>query len=231
MSQNGDLYKPNQELLNRRDRDLTMKNGLLLIGGRTTKNNTDEQENGEEEEPSVLQASPEERVIRVFGPVDHTMSFTIWCALEAFATDNQDEEITLLINSLGGSAHDMFAIADAMGLCPAPIRTIGTGIVASAATLIVASGTPGRRFLTNSCMVMTHDLQWGYYTNLSELQTVAEAGKKMESRYHKMMARRCGKTLKEIRPHLEGQGNWMEAREAIKKVGVADSILPKRELW
>jgi ATP-dependent Clp protease protease subunit len=158
------------------------------------------------------------------------MSFTIWCALEELSKQDPDKEITLVINSLGGRVHDMFAIADAMLLCPTPIRTIGTGIIASAATLIIAAGTPGRRFLTSACMVMTHDLQWGYYTSLSELSSVADAGKKMQTRYHKMMSQFSGRPVREIKELLSGQGNWFGAREAIRKLGLADHILSKREL-
>jgi ATP-dependent protease ClpP protease subunit len=74
-------------------------------------------------------------------------------------------------------------------------------------------------------MVMTHDLQWGHYTSLSELQTMADAGRKMEQRYHQMMARYADRPVKDIKQYLQGHGNWMTATEAIRKIGLADRIL------
>ena len=181
-------------------------------------------EDEKEEEPSVV-IDTELRLINLFGPVNPKMSFVVWMALQNLLKDSTDEEITLILNSMGGHVHDMFSIVDAMRICQAPIKIIGTGIIASAATLILAAGTKGKRYLTSNCMVMTHDLSWGYYTNLTELQQVATVGKDIEARYHKLMSKFTGRKLSDIKPYLIGQGNWFFPKEAITKIGLADHII------
>lgn len=168
----------------------------------------------------------DDRIIKLFGRVNHGLSFAVWMGLEHLSA-RSDEEITLVINSQGGTVYDMFSIVDAMALCPCDIRTVGTGVIASAATLILAAGTPGRRYLTPNCMVMTHELQWGYPAGLGEVLTIAEVAKKMEARYHSLMAKYCSKSVSEIEPYLTGHGNWMFAKEAIKKIGIADKLMTK----
>jgi ATP-dependent Clp protease protease subunit len=190
----------------------------------------DEEESEDEDEdceddPEV-NVDEDDRVMKLFGRVNCEMSFAIWMALDHLSSQSEDE-ITLVLRSMGGNAHDMFAIVDAMELCPCPIRTVGTGLIASAATLIVSAGTPGRRFLTNNCVVMAHDLQWGYPAGLNELNTITAAGNKIETRYHHLMAKYGNKPVGEIRPYLIGHGNWMFARDAIAKLGIADKILTK----
>lgn len=207
---------------------LSMKNSLLKSEERTIENDTDEEEN-EEESDARIDIDEEHRCIYVYGEIDHNTSLGITLALDMLNKES-DEEITIVINSGGGSAHDMFAIVDRMLLSKSPIKTIGTGIVASAATLVMAAGTPGRRFLTKHCMVMTHELHWGSFASLQAVKDVLHTGYRMQEKYIKLMSKFGGHTPEEIKEYLVGKDYWMDAAEAIKKVGIADKIATQRDL-
>lgn len=196
-----------------------------IIGNSTNEQETD----SEDESHNKIDIDEDQRRIYLFGDIDLQASFAIALAIDHLNRQNK-EEITVVINSGGGSCHDMFAIVDCMMLSKAPIKTIGTGIIASAATLIIAAGAPGRRFLTKNCMVMTHELQWGHFTSLESLKDILHTGYTMEDKYTKLMSKFCNRTVSEIKKYIVGKDHWMDAQQAIENLGLADKIATKKDI-
>lgn len=121
--------------------------------------------------------------------------------------------------------HDMFSIVDSINGSVSPIYTVGTGLIASAATVIMAAGEKGHRYLTPNCTVMVHQLSWSVASNLAEMQLVIKEGERLQERYIKAMSKFTGKSIKSLNKYMNGSDYWMDADEAIQKVGIADHIL------
>jgi ATP-dependent Clp protease protease subunit len=175
----------------------------------------------------LLEMAREDRTVEIFGPICQPMSFYVWNSLRELEQEDPKEEITVIINSGGGIMHDMFAIVDAMQLCKCPIRTVGTGCIASAATCVVAAGTPGRRFLTPNCSVMIHEASFGIESNLSDVKSELKEVERLQKSYLKIICKTTGKTESQIKEFMDGKNYWMSARDAIKKLGIADKILKR----
>ena len=150
-----------------------------------------------------------------------------WLAYENI-DPRPDRVLTLYINSQGGDLYEAFGLIDMMKNSQVPIRTIGYGSVMSAAFLIVASGTPGERYITKNCGIMCHQMsateEMGKYHDI-------KATRRETDRLNKAMY----DTLKEI-TGLDGRiiktrllpahDVYMTAAEMID-FGAADHILEK----
>jgi ATP-dependent Clp protease protease subunit len=138
--------------------------------------------------------------------------------------------IKLVINSPGGYDDMMLQLYDTLVLCPAPIVTIGTGMVCSAASLILVSGD--KRYATPNCMFMTHKGRAHLSGDDDEIQAQAELNKKLSQRYWKLLGRHTKHSAQWWYDRSKGEGElWLDADDMIKR-GVIDGIIPsaRREL-
>ena len=163
------------------------------------------------------------RIIKLFGEINEEMAFAVWSALRFFEGQSRGP-IVIVINSAGGNVVDMFAIIDAIASSSCPIATIGTGIVASAATGILVSGTPGNRYLTPHCSVMLHEMSMGDYGKLTDLQAAMAEGRRKQRMYEDHMISSTGIPLEILRKHMAGPDKWMSATTAVR-LRLADQIL------
>lgn len=133
------------------------------------------------------------------------------------------EQITLIINSPGGSVHSAFHLIDAMMMSEIPVVTIGKGLVASCGVLTIMAGD--RRLLTHNTSVMSHQYAWGSKGKEHELHAMIKefdmAGKRMENHYKKCTK----KSITYIRKHLlHPTDEWLTPEECVKH-GIVDEIL------
>jgi len=146
-----------------------------------------------------------------------------WILRNNFST-SQQEKLTLIINSGGGSVTDAFALIDAMKGSGIPIHTIGLGEISSAALMIFMAGERGHRILTPNTAILSHQYSWGKWGKEHELVTANKAfdltSKMIIAHYMKC----TGMTEKKVRELLLPPHDvWLSAREA-KKYGICDSI-------
>ena len=139
----------------------------------------------------------------LFGEVnDDSAQNAISWILEANYSDEPPEDLTMLINSEGGSLSAAFAIIDIMRGSSIPIRTIGLGQIASAGLLIFMSGHKGSRILTNNTSVMSHQYHWGAVGKNHELVAIRKEQDLTQERLVKHIKKCTGLSEKQINKDL-----------------------------
>ena len=132
--------------------------------------------------------------------------------------------LQIIINSGGGDLNAAFAVIDIMRGSPIPIRTVGLGLIASAAFAIFIAGAKGHRTLTPNTSIMSHQYTWGAYGKEHELFSTV---KEYELTTERMLAhyKKCtGLNEKQIREYLLPPNDvWLSGKEA-KKLGICDNV-------
>jgi ATP-dependent Clp protease protease subunit len=137
------------------------------------------------------------------------------------------EPIKLYVSTYGGSADEMFGIYDVVNYCKkfCDIETIGLGKVMSAGTLMLASGTKGKRKLGRHCRVMIHAVNGGQVGDIHNLQNELEQTVSLQDSYIQALSHETNMTKKQIQTLINRKVNvYLTAEEAIEK-GLADEIL------
>ena len=134
------------------------------------------------------------------------------------------KELTLIINSPGGSVHAAFALIDTMKGSAIPVKTVGLGLIASCGVLTFMAGTKGKRILTPNTSILSHQYSWG--SSGKEHELFARV-REFELSTERMLAhyKKCtGMSEKKIREILlPPEDKWLSAKEAVK-YGIADRI-------
>lgn len=166
----------------------------------------------------------------VFGEVStETMKDAITFVLKANKLFKQDE-ISLLINSVGGNCTDGFALIDMMSLSRLPIRTISAGEITSMGVLIAAAGHKGRRVMTRNCEIMAHQFSWSSEGKYHELISQTKAQQNLAYRFVEHFKRHTTMTEAQIKDVLFGTTDrWLTPQEC-KKFGIIDHIIDELPL-
>ena len=197
---------------------------------------TNEEENKQkEEQPNLAEAllgpQKEIRTIALFGDVDEEKAGDLCMGL-LMLTDLADKEapydpITFYISSYGGSADEMFSIYDMMTITKTKceIHTIGLGKIMSAATLLLASGTKGKRKIGRHCRVMIHAVAAGSAGELHNIENEVKTIKHIQELYIKALSKETNMTSRTIQKLLDRKVNvYLTAEEAVE-YGIADEII------
>jgi len=176
--------------------------------------------------------SPEARSIMFVGEVTEDRAADLISALLVLAqTKEKDAEraepIKLYVSTYGGSADEMFGIYDVINFCKkfCDIETIGLGKVMSAGTLMMASGTKGKRKIGKHCRVMIHAVNGGQVGDIFNLQNELEQTVSLQDSYIQAMSHETNMTKRQIQTLINRKVNvYLTAEEAIEK-GLADEIL------
>jgi len=140
------------------------------------------------------------------------------------ASEDAPKELTIVINSKGGSLHDAFALVDIMMGSRIPIRTIGLGQIASAGLLIFMSGTRGMRSLTPNTSILSHQWAWGAMGKQHELVAATREWDLTQRRIMKHYKKCTGLPEIKIKKLLMAPADqWLDADEALK-LGLCDRI-------
>jgi ATP-dependent Clp protease protease subunit len=179
-----------------------------------------------------LHQIPEQRSIMLVGEVNEEKAADLISALLVLSQqkpDDQDrgEDIKIYVSTYGGSADEMFGIYDIMTYCKkfCDIETIGLGKVMSAGTLILASGTKGKRKLGKHCRVMIHSVNGGSIGELHSLENEMEQMKALQDNYIQALSSETDMTKRQIQSLINRKINvYLSASEAVEK-GLADEVL------
>lgn len=170
-----------------------------------------------------------DRVIVIENEVNTDMASSVVAQLLLLEKQDPDAEITLYINSPGGSVMDGLAIADTMEFISCPIRTVGMGLQASMGSFLLASGTPGRRHMLRRSQIMIHRLSSGvqgdYHSMESNWKHIESLHQMLTEEYARMSQGK--KTVDEFE-ELMRYDNWLTAEEAIE-YGIIDSVITSRK--
>ena len=162
------------------------------------------------------------RFVLLTGEIDDVLSNTIVAELLYLDSLNH-EDISLYINSPGGSVTAGMAIYDTMNFIKSSVCTICLGIAASMAAFLLASGQKGKRYILPNSEVMIHQPLGGAQGQASEIKIAAEHILKTKHKLNHLLAKNTGKSLKQIEKDTE-RDNFMEAKEAVQ-YGIVDQIL------
>ena len=166
-----------------------------------------------------------DRIVFVVGEITNQLATIVVAQLLYLEKENPKEEIQLYISSPGGSVDAGFAILDTMRYIQAPVVTIGLGGVASFASILLAAGEKGKRYLLPHTKVMIHQpwLTGLGRVDVTELEITADMMKKIKVELTQLLADLTGKPYKQVEKDVE-RDFWMNAEEAVK-YGLADKVL------
>ena len=171
----------------------------------------------------------EERIIFLGVQIDDASANDVMAQLLTLESTDPDREIIMYINSPGGSFTSMTAIYDTMQFVRPHIQTVCLGQAASAAAVLLAAGTPGRRLaLPNSRILIHQPATEGVYGQVSDLEIQAAEIGRMRSALEEILSRHSNKTPEEVRKDID-RDKILTAAEA-KDYGLIDEVLNYRKL-
>jgi ATP-dependent Clp protease protease subunit len=171
----------------------------------------------------------EERIIFLGVQVDDASANDIMAQLLCLESDDPDRDITIYINSPGGSFTSLMAIYDTMQYVRADIQTVCLGQAASAAAVLLAAGTPGKRLALPNARVLIHQpATEGVYGQVSDLAIQAAEIQRMRRLLETTLAHHTGRDADQVKTDIE-RDKILTAEEA-KTYGIIDQVLPYRKL-
>ncbi|CAN7500104.1 MAG: ATP-dependent Clp endopeptidase proteolytic subunit ClpP [Pseudomonadota bacterium] len=167
-----------------------------------------------------------ERVIFMVGPVNDQMANLIVAQLLFLESENPDKDISLYINSPGGSVSAGLAIFDTMQFIKPDVSTLCTGMAASMGAFLLAAGAKGKRFSLPNSRIMIHQPSGGSQGMASDIEIQAKEILYLRHRLNSIMAERTGQTVEQIAKDTD-RDRFMSAEEAVE-YGLIDKMLSNR---
>jgi ATP-dependent Clp protease, protease subunit len=169
----------------------------------------------------------EDRIIFLGVQIDDASANDVMAQLLTLESLDPDRDISMYINSPGGSFTAMTAIYDTMQFVRPEIQTVCLGQAASAAAVLLAGGTPGKRFALPNARVLIHQPSTEGGGQGSDIEIQAREILRMRALLEEIIAKHSGKTAAEIRRDIE-RDKILSAAEA-KAYGLVDDIIPSRK--
>ncbi|MFQ6608029.1 MAG: ATP-dependent Clp endopeptidase proteolytic subunit ClpP [Fidelibacterota bacterium] len=167
-----------------------------------------------------------ERIVFLGNPIDDTVASLVIAQLLFLEAESADKDISLYINSPGGSVTAGLGIYDTMNYIKPDISTICMGQAASMAAVLLAAGTKGKRGALPNARMMIHQPWGGTQGDASDIAIQAEQIVALKKRLNKIMSDQTGQSLKKIEKDAD-RDFYMNVQEA-KTYGLIDNILEKR---
>lgn len=167
-----------------------------------------------------------ERVVFLVGPVNEMTANVIVAQLLFLESENPDKEISLYINSPGGSVSAGLAIYDTMQFVKPDISTLCTGQAASMGSLLLAAGAKGKRYCLPNSRVMIHQPMGGFQGQASDIEIHAKEILYLRQRLNEILASHTGQSMKVIEKDTD-RDNFMSADQAVS-YGIVDKVLVNR---
>lgn len=165
----------------------------------------------------------QDRIIYLDGAVNAVSSSIIVSEL-LYLANQSEEDITMYIDSPGGSVTSGLSIYDAMQTIVPDVKTVGVGLCASMGAFLLSAGTKGKRFCLPSARIMVHMVSSGTEGTVVDQEISLENAKALNDYLYERMGIHCGKDAKTLKENTL-RDKWMSAEEAIK-FGLADKVMP-----
>jgi ATP-dependent Clp protease, protease subunit len=172
----------------------------------------------------------EERIIFLGAPIDDVVANDVMAQLIVLESTDPDRDIQIYINSPGGSFTALTAIYDTMVYVRPEIQTICMGQAASAAAVILAAGTKGKRFALTNSRILIHQPSGGTEgaMQISDLEIQANEILRMRLLEEEILARHTGQPIEKVRTDIE-RDTILTAEQA-KEYGIVDEVITSRKL-
>lgn len=170
-----------------------------------------------------------DRIIFLAEDVNPTSASLVVAQLLFLESEDPDREISLYINSPGGSITDGMAIVDTINYIKCPVSTICVGMAASMGAVLLACGEKGKRYATPNAEILIHQPLiggGGLSGQTTEIKIHADHMVRTREKLNKILSEKTGQSLETIEKDTE-RDNYMTAEEALK-YGLIDGIMDKR---
>ncbi|XEO94462.1 ATP-dependent Clp endopeptidase proteolytic subunit ClpP [Latilactobacillus sakei] len=164
-----------------------------------------------------------DRIIMLSGEVNDQMANTIIAQLLFLDAQDSDKDISIYINSPGGSVTAGLAIMDTMNFIKSDVQTIAMGMAASMSSVLLSAGTKGKRFALPNSTVLIHQPLGGAQGQQTEIEIAAREILKTRKRLNQILADNSGQTFEKLQADTD-RDNYMTAQEA-KDYGLIDDIM------
>ncbi len=164
------------------------------------------------------------RIIFISGEIDDTLSNLVVAQL-LYLDSLSHEDISLYINSPGGSVTSGLAIYDTMNFIKSDVSTIGYGICASMAAVLLSSGTKGKRYILPNADVMIHQVLGRSEGQASDVKIATDRILNLKNRLNNILSKNTNKHIKTIEKDTD-RDNYLNAEDALK-YGIVDKIIKK----
>jgi len=170
-----------------------------------------------------------ENIIFIPTAIDDTVANLVCAQLIHLESENPDKDINIYINSPGGDITALFAIYDTMQFIKNDIATICLGQAASAAAVLLAAGTKGKRLALPHARVLLHQ-PWGQvgYGQVTDLELAAKEILRMRDLLEHILAEHTGQTIEKI--HTDTDRDFVMSAEEAKEYGIIDDVISARNL-
>ena len=167
-----------------------------------------------------------DRIIVLSEDVNDTTASLVVAQLLYLEGQDPDKDISLYINSPGGSISAGMAIHDTMQYIKCDVSTICMGMAASMGAFLLASGTKGKRFALPNAEIMIHQPSAGTQGKVTDMEIDVEHFLKIKQRLNKILSENTGKPVEQVKADSE-RDHWMIAEEA-REYGLVDKVIYKR---
>jgi len=167
-----------------------------------------------------------DRVVFLVGPVNDQAANLVVAQLLFLESENPDKDISLYINSPGGSVYSGMAIFDTMQFVKPDVSTICVGMAASMGAFLLAAGAKGKRYALPNSRIMIHQPSSGAQGQASDIEIAAREILDVRTRLNRVLAERTGQPVERIERDTD-RDNFMSAEDAVS-YGIIDKIFVKR---
>lgn len=167
-----------------------------------------------------------DRVVFIVGPVTEQTANLVVAQLLFLESENPDKEISLYINSPGGSVSAGFAIYDTMQFVKPDVSSICIGVAASMGAFLLAAGAKGKRYSLPNSRIMIHQPLGGVQGQAADIEIHAKEILYLRERLNTILAERTGQPVEKIAKDTD-RDNFMSAEDAVK-YGLVDKIFTSR---
>ena len=167
-----------------------------------------------------------ERIIFLGTPVDDQIANLIVAQLIHLESEDPDKDISVYINSPGGSVYAGLAIYDTIQYIKPDVQTICVGIAMSMGALLLAAGAQGKRLATPNSKILIHQVSGGFQGQATDIEIAARETLNLKRRLEEIMAKHTGKDTDTVAKDME-RDYFLTAQEA-QEYGIIDTVIEHR---
>ena len=168
-----------------------------------------------------------ERIVFLVGPVNDQSASLVVAQLLFLESENPDKDISLYINSPGGSVYDGLAIYDTMQFIKPAVSTLCTGFAASMGTFLLAAGNKGKRYALPNARIMIHQPSGGGQGTAADVEIQAKEVLYQRERLNATLAERTGQSVAQI--EKDSDRDYFMSADQAKRYGLIDDVLTQRD--
>ena len=183
---------------------------------------------GQEVSMDVWSRLLQDRIIYLGTPINDSVANMIIAQLLHLESEDPDKDISIYINSPGGEITGLFAIYDTMQFIKCDVATICIGQCASAAAVLLAAGTKGKRFALPNARILIHQPLGGAQGQATEIEIQAKEILRIRAALDELLSEKTGQTAEKI--HADTDRDYIMSAEEAKEYGMIDAVMTSRDI-